>query len=457
MSRSIYCVGNNLAVLVGAFNLARAGRNVKQFTDGGVLGGYFAGISIEGYDFDFGAFLFEQFKNEKNDNMMPRSTINSWLDNGNEISSWLNSYVELKRAVTPQTYIFGKKFPDYIMSNRLDVLLSKNVKIPPMPLDQESKYHASHKENGELYNDISYMNAAKYNHGEEFHKTFIEPYIMKILAHSSDEFLAKYHRFSWAPLYYPETLIDIIKNQKLSMPEYPFWTTPNGFIGELVKNIKKELKNLTNIEIIDKKLTSMKITEGELVIDSERFVEFEGGIALGLSMNRAHELLGSSKKLDGIGVHFTIAIALVHCDIIKDNSGCVFIVDDEFASYRVTNQDAIAGLNPEWHRVVIESNSDILKKKYNNLSLEDAICKDLKLYFKINDEKKVKILKTLSIENGLYLPTKEFISLKKSLSIDILNITENNTILTGDLLDYGTSSINNQIRQGLKIGEKYEK
>ncbi len=448
MSKNLYFIGNNLATIIGAYESAKSGKSVTIFTDGNTLGGYFAGINLKGHDFDFGMFLFEQFR--ENTRIEKRSTINSWLDNGLEISDWLNNEVSLKRAKTPETYILGEKYPDYIMTNRLDAYLSQKVKAPES-LSIDNPYHAFHKENGSEYDEISYYEASRYNHGEELHFLYIEPFIKKIIGHSSDKFLARYHRFSWAPLYYPNTIREVLLNKKITLEEYPFWTTENGFIGDLVRNITNKIKKMDNVNIVNYRLNNLEIGKNKLIINDSEY-KLNSKVVLGLSMDKVHELLNTQKSLKGIGIDFSIAFTLVHRNSIKDIIGCVFIVDDVFGSYRITDQDAIAGLDPEWHRVVIEANSKILQEKYPDISSEDAIIKDIKSYFKITGDDHINILKILNIKNGLYLPTKEFVKEKKLYSNLILDLSEHNVILTGDLLNYGTSSINNQIAQGLKLG-----
>jgi len=453
MSNEIFFVGSNLATLVGGCELAKKGYRVRIFTDGAPLGGYFSGISLDGRDFDFGMFLFEQFSNIQSGR--ERSTINSWLENSAEISNWLNENVKLKRAITAEVYIFGKKYPDYIMSNKLDILLSTDV-APPNRLDVGSPYHASNKEHSRHYDSMSYLEACKHNHGDDFHFRYIEPFIKKIIGHGSENFLARYHRFSWAPLYYPETLADVIENNKISIPEYPFWTTNRGFAGDLVRNLKKIIDRFDNVEIIEDKISDLKIGESTLVVNKKKY-KTEGKVHLGLSMGRVSTLLGFDDQLKGEGVDFTIAIALVHRDSIKAECGCIFIVDDKFGSYRFTDQDSIAGLDPEWHRVVIESNSKILQLKYPGKDKNRAIVQDLKFFLDISEKERLKVLKILNIQNGLYLPTLDFINSKKRASDKILHITKESVSLTGDLAGYGTSSINNQIAQGLQLSKSYER
>jgi hypothetical protein len=450
----VYLIGNNLAVLVAACELGEKGYQVKLFTDSGILGGIFSGIRLDNYNFDLGMFLFEQIENENSNPRIhthQRSSINSWLSESKKISSWLNRHIKLKKVLTPEVFLGGEKYPDYIMANRTDSFSQFNI-CPPVDISNDNPYHASHKEYGEIYNNLTYAESVQYNHGDAFQAHFIEPFLDKIIAHGSNEFLAKYHRFSWAPLYYPETINAAIKGEDTGLSEYFFWTTKNGFIGDLVKKLKNIIVQLPNVEIIDKKLTSINLTQKNLIIDDNVFI-LENKVSFGLSLERLHELLGTNLRINAEGIPFTLAIALVKNSAIKDKIGCLFIVDDISASYRITDQDALAQLDPTWHRIVIESNSNVLKTKYPLTTLDNAMMLEIKTLMGIEDNNSIKVLKILNIENGLYLPSKKFIDHKTEL-INIILEKTNNSILTGDLLGYGTSSINNQIMQGLNIMEQ---
>jgi len=449
----VCCVGNNLATIIGAYEMAKAGQTVKLFTDGGSLGGFFSGVSIEGYDFDLGMILLEKVDKMDTQNVSARSSMNSWLTAGERVSNWLEDQIDLYKINTPEVYIFGKKYPDYIMSNRLDLLEKSGVELAEC-LDFDSQYHASNKELGEFFNDLSYADASKRNHGHDFHAKYIEPLIRKVTSVGSETFLARYHRFAWAPLYYPETVNSAILGQKIILKEYEFWTTSSGFIGDLIKNLKIKILMMSNIEIIDKKLTSIKFQNNTLEVDGDIFITCHK-VLFGLGMKRALDLLGSthSPVVNSDSVNFTIGLALVHRSAINYDDKALFIVDGEFGAYRFTNQDAIAGLDPEWHRISIEANSDILRNKYNNLSLDDAIKMDLTKFMKIEKASSLRFLKVLNVKNGLPLPSKAFVDNKKFLSNTISSLTMGNAILSGDLVAYGSSSINNQVMQGLNYRE----
>ena len=450
----IFCVGNNLATIIGAYELAKGGCTVKLFTDGGLLGGFFSGLSVEGYDFDLGMVLLEKIYNTDTQDVGTRSSMNSWLSAAEKVSNWLDDQIILSKVNTPEVYIFGKKFPDYILSNRLDLVNKSGLDLAES-LNFDSPYHASNKELGEVFNHLSYADASKYNHGQDFHVKYIEPLIKKVTSVGSEAFLARYHRFAWAPLYYPETLNAAILGQKISLEEYEFWTVSSGFVGDLVRNIRNKISVMSNIEVFEEKITSLSFKDNKLKIDSNIYAP-GNKVFFGLGMERAIELLGSTQKpvSDGDGINFTIGLALVHRSAINYDDKAVFIVDEEFGAYRFTNQDSIAGLDPEWHRISIEANTDILKEKYGNLTPDDAIKIDLSRFMKIKNSNSVRILKVLNVRNGLYLPSRDFVANKKFLSNLIFSLTMGNAVLSGDLLGYGSSSFNNQIMQGLNYKEK---
>ena len=64
---------------------------------------------------------------------------------------------------------------------------------------------------------------------------------------------------------------------------------------------------MSNIEIIDKKLTSVKFKNNNLVVDGDIFIT-DHKVLFGLGMERALDLLGSTYRpvVNSDGVNFTI-------------------------------------------------------------------------------------------------------------------------------------------------------
>lgn len=136
-------------------------------------------------------------------------------------------------------------------------------------------------------------------HGKEFHDTFIEPMCRKIAGRSSSEISAKYHRAVWLPLYWPQTL-----RTRQSIPT-PFWYPKAGYAGAI---------------LVDP-ATNGRSTEG-------------GGTRT------------SSLATAELSATFLAAKP-------RHEFSVLFVVD-ESPIYRITDMDVCAGIECEWHRLVIE-------------------------------------------------------------------------------------------------------
>lgn len=132
------------------------------------------------------------------------------------------------------------------------------------------------------------------SHGKEFHEAFIEPMCEKIAGIPSAEVVARYHRALWLPLYWPQTLRD-------KTPLYTrFWYPRDGYAGVV-------------------------------------------GERLGFSDRKRMVPMDS--------VELTITFLLAK----PTREFQVLLVADKSPIYRVTNQDACAGLPLDYCRFVVES------------------------------------------------------------------------------------------------------
>ncbi|HAF44188.1 MAG TPA: hypothetical protein DCK83_04390 [Gallionellaceae bacterium] len=451
-------IGNNFAVLVGAYELARRGIRVNLLTDNKPLGGHFAGIHIGGRDFDVGMVMLEKRMQDSSSSDLRTygaSMRNDWTRFGGMAARWLDEQENLRRVPTPTCLVRGRIVPDYLISNRLDVFVGGDVS-GPAPLSCDDEHHASHKTTSTAYDALSYAEAAKLNHGEALHARFIEPYIRKSLGVTSNSFLARYHRAAWVPLYYPETLSGALAGEP-TLAEYPFWTTHNGFVGQLVKNLLGELENQTNVTLVDRTVISLQWEGGQwnAAVDGGEMWSGEQ-LALGLTPARAHALLGTTPPVHGLSASVTLLFAIVRANAIGRAHGCLMVVDEDYAAYRLTDQDTLAGINPEWHRVVVEVRTEQLAKQYPQLDAEAALEKELRLLMAVDSEdgNAVQVLKCIAVPNALGLPTVSVVTELRSANASFSEVTRG-AALTGGLLGYGVSSFNDQLIQGLKIAEEF--
>lgn len=450
-------IGNNCAVLIGAHELARRGQPVTLLTDSKPLGGHFAGMHVNGHDFDTGMVLMERHASGVGSPDLQTydpTRRNDWTRFGDIAGQWLDQQVDLRRVPTPTCLVHGRIVPDYLIANRLDALADAHVPAPAA-LQRTDERHASHKITAAIYDRLSYAEAAKLNHGEVLHSSFIEPFLRKLLDGPSDSFLARYHRAAWVPLFYPETLAHATRGKATSLPEYPFWTTHNGFVGQLVKNLCDRLDGLPNVTLVTQPVQSLRNNGGTWSAVVEGGQMWHGGqLALGLAPDRANNLLGTKPHALGPATSVTLLFALVRADAIGQGLGCLMVVDEDYAAYRLCDQDTLAGLQPEWHRVVIEANPDRLAKHYPGLDAETALQQELRSLMAVKGEGAVQVLKCFTARNALQLPTVELVANMDAACVAFADKTYG-AMLTGNLLGYGAASLNDQIVQGLKIAEEF--
>lgn len=450
-------LGNNLAIMVACFELGRAGKSVALLTDGKPLGGHFRGVQIQNYDFDIGMVLLEQSissgTGEQLSTYKPTNR-NDWLRFGDRAANWLSQQTQLKRISTPLTWVCGRFVPDYLISNSLNSCLGFE---PPAAIDLDDPFHPSHKNNPGVYDELTYSEAVKINHDECWHKKYVDPFIKKLTAGNADRILARYHRAIWAPLYYPETLALASRGLQTELSEYPFWTTPTGCIGHLIANLEMQLRSMPNVSIIRGQITTLDEQNGNwIAIAGEEMIDPTNQVGIGLPPTRLGELRNFSILTADQGADITMLFALVPSALIPSDFGCVMVADSQHASYRLTDQDGLAGLDPELHRVVVEASTSYLRELYPCPNEEQVLVRELCEILGIvsADCSKIQILRCVSIAKAVALPSAEQIEIEKMNSTAIAKHTSG-AHLSGALLGFGVSSINDQVIQGLKMYEEF--
>jgi len=453
-------IGNGFAVLAAAVELAGQGQQVTLLTDGKPLGGHFAGMQIQGLDFDFGMVLLEESSaTEPGAHLRSYDPVvrNDWTRFGDRASAWIRSKVDLIKAKTPECLIEGRRIPDYLISNRLDGLTD----IPsPHYLPKIDPRHAAHKCELGAFDNLTYAEAAMCNHGQVWHERYIEPFVKKVFGVTSADFLARYHRAAWVPLYYPETLQLANLGLPTGLAEYPFWTTQSGHVGQLIKNLSDALKRLPNVTLFTQPIVSIsKHNELWNITTDDGHVHCCGRLAVGLAPERAGILFGVPVAAPRPAATVSLLFVSVEAARIRSFNGCTMIVDDAYAAYRLTDHDAVAGLSPSWHRIVLEASPQEITRLHPGKTAEDALLDELAklLGMHLDDERdkaSIRILRCSTVQNALPIPTLEQV-VRASKNASFLANAAPGAIFTGSLLGYGVASLNDQLIQALKISEEF--
>jgi hypothetical protein len=456
MSEAPLIAGNNLAALVAATELARRGCTPTLLTDGRPLGGHFAGLQVDGLAYDLGMVLLEKLPSTERDARLAtyRSDVrNDWTRFGDLAANWLDEQFPLRRAPTPQCLLDSRRWPDYLIANRLDVFASTSVAAPDL-LERGDPRHAVHKNLGSAYDMLSYAEAARLNHGQAVHDHYVEPFVRKLLNVSSTEILARYHRAAWAPLFHPQTLAEALRGEAPNLPEYPFWVPDASHVGSLVTRLVARLI-AEGGKLVTQPLTTLGLQGGRWTAGTEDGAAWNAPrLVLGLAPERARVLIGLPPLMPLPGASVTLLLAKVRGSAIGRESGCLMVVDEDHAAYRLTDQDALAGRDPYWHRVVIEANPEYVSQLAPHEPVESVLKRELTQLLAVDDPNSVQVSKCLTARNALPIPTAVCVA-QAADSHSCLVEAMPGVALTGTLLGYGVASLNDQVVQGLKIAEDH--
>ena len=452
----VLLVGNNMAMLVAAGELARRGRRVRLFTDGKPLGAHFAGMQIQGSGFDIGMVMLERALpvNPDDDVRHYRSDLrNDWTRFGHLAWCWLEQRGPLQRVPTPECRVGGRIGPDYLIANRLDLLPGLQLSGPDAVAFDEAQ-HPRHKAEPGPYDSLNYAQAAQSCHGTAFHAAAIEPFVRKLLGVGSDAFLARFHRAAWVPLFYPETVRAALAGQPTGLPEYPFWTSPSGFVGQLVADARAELQAHPLVSLNHDSLLDMAFDGAKATLRTAgALYDGDAHAALGLPPERCRALLGLAPTAAPPAASVVVAFCQVSARHIGRPTSCLMVVDEDHASYRLSDQDALAGRDADTHRVTLEANPERLAALHPGLTADAALAQELCALLRIDDPGAVQVLKCITARNAIGLPTAAAVQAAEEAQRDLAQALPG-VRRTGGLLGYGVASLNDQIVQGLKLAEE---
>lgn len=445
-------IGNNLAVLVAAAELGADGREVLLVTDGRAPGGHFRGLRLPDADFDLGMVLLESAGTTRTDaplsSYRPRVRYD-WTRFGALVDRWQAEQVRVVRAPTPEALVEGRRHPDHLIADRLDVLTDGGY-APPAPLPRDDARHAADKLVSPAYDDLLYSEAAELNHGKDIQARLIEPFAEKLLGPAYDTLLARYHRAGWLPLYWPETLAAACAGRPTGLAEYPFWTTASGFVGDLVQSLERRLAGMPNVQVHNAAVTCFVPEGGRWAVRTEGGVWSHERPVLGLGTDRLQALLGMPASERGAAASVVLVCCLVRGSAITTPVSCLSVVDPDVVAYRVTDQDALAGLDPEEHRIVVEAGPAAAARLREGADVTGELMAELCRLLGVADPADVRVAKTLTAPGAVAAPTRASLDSDTAASDALLTACPG-ALLTGALLGGGATAMNDQVVQGLAV------
>jgi hypothetical protein len=209
------------------------------------------------------------------------------------------------------------------------------------------------------------------------------------------------------------------------------------------------------VKLVTQPLSELKLQAGRWTAGTQDGSVWSAPrLVLGLAPERARALIGLPPLKPLAGASVTLLLARVRGNAIGRESACLMVVDGDKAAYRLTDQDALAGRDPSWHRVVIEANPEHVARLAPDEPVETVLKRELAQLLAVDDPSSVQVARCLTARNALTIPNATAVAQAANSHANLVEAMSG-VALTGTLLGYGAASLNDQIVQGLKIVEEH--
>jgi hypothetical protein len=457
-------IGNALAAMVAALHMANAGQQVSFINPGGPLGGYFAGLDIDGHLFDNGLVLFEldgymtQTSELATYDPKVRNDVGRFL---HVVHAWASSHGGLHQISMPQMLYRQQWYDDVLSSNAYHAFshlpFAKDA-VSDFHSSLTVDFHAREKAQGEIYEYLDFQTASVANHGLTMHNAIIEPYMMKTLGVHSGSVLARYHRIGWLPLYYPETLAACFRGETVPLKPTNFHYPKHGSVASLCAKMQSEVVNHPNIHYFQSPIHGLKKVVGQWQVMlngntlSTKQLNWSGAPAA---------LMGLLGLQASISLETKAPIAVLFLRIPTNQVYKLFsilqIPDLEYSAYRVTNQSVCAGEETEAMNLTVELNLNYCKILYGEHASDDVlitkVLQELTNLGVLSVDTKPYIAELKRIPGGFLVPTKA----ARDAWLDdyeCIVSTYPDIHLMAMSSGFFVTSLNDQVIQGLYYAEK---
>jgi hypothetical protein len=243
--RPLTVVGGSVACLVAADARLRRGGKVELLLPEHGIGGGFAPLEVAGRRLGLGVRLLEI---DREDAGTPppladyRPGPNAHSDFVARVAEWVEDLVgpRLREVDRPMMALDGRLVDDIYFTVDLDGLAAAISPSEAERIALEARCAAEGGDAGVLdgAHDLlacSLEEASLANHGETFHRRFIESMCAKIHPGGAAAVPAALRRKLWMPLFYPRTLAQAAAGEPTGFrPRRPFHTVEPGGMGEVV-------------------------------------------------------------------------------------------------------------------------------------------------------------------------------------------------------------------------------
>ena len=442
MKTDCVIAGNSLSCLILASLIKE--KNITLVTNFNFLGGIFNGIKFGDIKFDFGMNYFEIFK-DKNDSIVNYnpSLRNDFLNHTKVINDFINSKIKIKKVKKGKIFINGEIHEDYLIFNDLSFFtnlnhIEKTKILNDMPDIFESSIHPKYKYENPLFYEISYEQICIELYGNYFYKNYLEPFLLKALNISGKSIPAIFHRLSWLPLLFPESIKSSIEGSPYK-GENNFYYPESESFSQFINLLKLEILNNKRVKIIEGNITS--ITNNNIDVEGSN-IGFDK-LVWGQKIHSLDELF-SCKKVQISKTSLILCFINLESTNLKNIFSVLNILDKSTPIYRITNQ-SVNLKSTETVKLCVEINKGFLNNNFpssNTFHLIDDFLMNNNI---IRNNLKQSEIKILNLDNVVDLPTFDNYKIFESLRANYDNFN-----FLSPAESFFSNSINDQIVESHK-------
>ncbi len=455
-------VGNALAGMIAALELAKQGKQVTLINPAGPLGGYFAGLQIDGVIFDAGLVKFELDGYLNQAKWSELSSYNPALRNDvgrflKIVHEWILKYSPLHQLEMPKMIVGNTVYDDVLLSNAYHSFRQLPFARDCINELQQSQFnqaiHASQKANGTDYETLDYATASTANHGKTMHEKLIVPYLLKAQGVTADRMLARYHRVAWLPLFYPETLLESYQGKPCRLSPTVFHYPELSSVGSLVGKVKADVLVNPNIRYVTQAVQQVRKTkEGWQVFCTESKL-FSTDLVWTYQPSQLLKCLGlQPTTVQETKSAITVAFFRIRKTDIRNVYTFLNVVDLNYSLYRITNQSACANDHGDFMNIAAEFNADYFHHLYGNSTDDKFIIE--KLLFELAQMQLIStdtvpvIAQIKRVPGGFLVPDRQT---RDAWEQDHRTITQHypEIFLLAMSSGFFATSLNDQVMQGL--------
>jgi len=450
-TKEVILLGAQPAALVSALELKNQGIDFTWLKGNAPAGGIFKGISLGGQTWDAGMNLFE-FTSLKPGKDVDISTYNPAVRYDAtrflpQIEAWLTSRVKIQIVEMPHLLVGRRAYPDLLIANCPDYLRylpeeSKQKIIEEISgIDRSHPQHAFQKHiSPENFLKYSYAEVARINHGSFLQESIIQPWLEKITGTRGEDIPALYHRQAWAPLFYPETLLQFLRDENFQLPPTAFSYSVGENFGAWMGRAEGELQDFIRPELplqIQGKRGNWQVRTSQGILEAKEII-FAGEIQTLLQLAGEDAPRFTRGKMGFIGIEVP-ETSLSHAYTVLN------IPDSEKCLFRITDQTACSGVSQTTHKLLGEFSG----KAPNEIEIREI----LEISDWIQPGSDFKIIEIMAPVSAFVLPVFENLRIFRNLQKKVQELLPE-ILLIGSAAELTSVSLNDQIIQGLQIPYK---